>query len=134
MRAMKTVENKSDPCGRRYIYVHDLPSRFNEDMLKECRSLSLWTNMCKFTTNAGLGPPLENVEGVFSDTGWFLLILLLRKMKWKNRRAAPLKRKPTVFLTLKGLMDYHSKRGADPYSELSFFHEYMKNKIHADVS
>ncbi|EXB46028.1 Xyloglucan galactosyltransferase KATAMARI1 [Morus notabilis] len=71
MRALRTVENKSDPCGGRYIYVHDLPSRFNEDMLKECRSLSLWTNMCKFTTNAGLGPPLENVEGVFSDTGWY---------------------------------------------------------------
>ncbi|WOG81195.1 hypothetical protein DCAR_0100340 [Daucus carota subsp. sativus] len=72
MRAMRTTENKSDPCGGRYIYVHDLPSRFNEDMLKQCRSLSLWTNMCKFTTNAGLGPPLENVEeGVFSNTGWY---------------------------------------------------------------
>nr|POE94212.1 xyloglucan galactosyltransferase mur3 [Quercus suber] len=71
MRALRTVENKSDPCGGRYIYVHDLPPRFNEDMLRECRSLSLWTNMCKFTTNAGLGPPLENVEGVFSDTGWY---------------------------------------------------------------
>ncbi|PIN18468.1 Acetylglucosaminyltransferase EXT1/exostosin 1 [Handroanthus impetiginosus] len=71
MRAFRTVENKSDPCGGRYIYVHDLPPRFNEDMLKECKSLSLWTNMCKFVTNAGLGPPLENVEGVFSNTGWY---------------------------------------------------------------
>ncbi|CAI9754673.1 unnamed protein product [Fraxinus pennsylvanica] len=62
MRALRTIENKSDPCGGRYIYVHDLPPKFNEDMLKECKSLSLWTNMCKFTTNAGLGPPLENVE------------------------------------------------------------------------
>lgn len=71
MRALRTAENKSDPCGGRYIYVHDLPPKFNDDMLKECRSLSLWTNMCKFTTNAGLGPPLENVEGVFSNTGWY---------------------------------------------------------------
>ncbi|XP_059626103.1 xyloglucan galactosyltransferase MUR3-like [Cornus florida] len=71
MRALRTIENKSDPCGGRYIYVHDLPPRFNEDMLKECKSLSVWTNMCKFTTNAGLGPPLENVEGVFSNTGWY---------------------------------------------------------------
>ncbi|CAN1131430.1 Xyloglucan galactosyltransferase MUR3 [Linum perenne] len=70
-RALRTVENKTDKCGGRYIYVHDLPSRFNDDMLKECRSLSLWTNMCKFTTNAGMGPPLENVEGVFSNTGWY---------------------------------------------------------------
>lgn len=71
MKAMRTAENKSDPCGGRYIYVHDLPPRFNEDMLKECSSLSPWTNMCKFTTNAGLGPPLENDEGVFSNTGWY---------------------------------------------------------------
>ncbi|GMJ00760.1 MURUS 3, SHORT ROOT IN SALT MEDIUM 3, KATAMARI 1 [Hibiscus trionum] len=71
MRALSTVENKSDPCGGRYIYVHKLPPRFNEDMLKECRSLSLWTNMCKFTSNKGLGPPLENVEGVFENTGWY---------------------------------------------------------------
>ncbi|PKA51762.1 Xyloglucan galactosyltransferase KATAMARI1 like [Apostasia shenzhenica] len=69
--ALKTAENKSDPCGGRYIYVHDLPSRFNKDMLRDCRKLSLWTNMCKFTSNAGLGPPLENVEGVFSNTGWY---------------------------------------------------------------
>ncbi|XP_038714030.1 xyloglucan galactosyltransferase MUR3-like [Tripterygium wilfordii] len=71
MRALKTGENKSDHCGGRYIYVHDLPPRFNADMLKKCKSLSLWTNMCNFTTNAGLGPPLENVEGVFSNTGWY---------------------------------------------------------------
>ncbi|KAG8370843.1 hypothetical protein BUALT_Bualt13G0025500 [Buddleja alternifolia] len=70
MRALRTVENKSDPCGGRYIYVHDLPPMFNEDMLKECKGLSLWTNMCKFISNGGLGPPLENIEGVFSNTGW----------------------------------------------------------------
>ncbi|KAL6505257.1 Xyloglucan galactosyltransferase mur3 [Orobanche gracilis] len=70
-RALRTVENKTDPCGGKYIYVHHLPPRFNEDMLKDCKSLSLWTNMCKFTANSGLGPPLENVEGVFSNTGWY---------------------------------------------------------------
>ncbi|CAI9107538.1 OLC1v1006912C1 [Oldenlandia corymbosa var. corymbosa] len=71
MKALRTADNKSDPCGGRYIYVHDLPPRFNVDMLKECKSLSLWTNMCKFISNAGLGPPLENVEGVFSNTGFY---------------------------------------------------------------
>ncbi|KAJ6810092.1 xyloglucan galactosyltransferase KATAMARI1-like protein [Iris pallida] len=71
VRALRTANNKSDPCGGRYIYVHDIPPRFNDDMLRDCRKLSLWTNMCKFTTNAGLGPPLENVEGVFSNTGWY---------------------------------------------------------------
>ncbi|KAE8675134.1 Xyloglucan galactosyltransferase KATAMARI1 [Hibiscus syriacus] len=41
MRALRTVENKSDPCGG------------------------------KFTSNEGLGPPLENVEGVFENIGWY---------------------------------------------------------------
>ncbi|KAE9598367.1 hypothetical protein Lalb_Chr15g0080011 [Lupinus albus] len=46
----------------------------NEDMFKECKSLSLWTKICNFTNNAGLGPPLEednNPEGVFSEIGWY---------------------------------------------------------------
>ncbi|CAH8314981.1 unnamed protein product [Eruca vesicaria subsp. sativa] len=37
VRALKTVDNKSDPCGGKYIYVHDLPSRLNEDMLRDFR-------------------------------------------------------------------------------------------------
>lgn len=70
-RALKTADNKSDPCGGRYIYVHDLPPRFNEDMLRDCEKLSVWTNMCRFMSNDGLGPPLGNEEGVFSNTGWY---------------------------------------------------------------
>ncbi|BAT85576.1 Xyloglucan galactosyltransferase [Vigna angularis] len=84
-RALQTALNKSDRCGGRYIYVHDLPSRFNEDMLKKCRTLSLWTNMCKFTTNAGLGPPLENVKGVFSDTGWYATNQFVVDVIFSNR-------------------------------------------------
>ncbi|KAJ3690017.1 hypothetical protein LUZ61_019181 [Rhynchospora tenuis] len=70
-KALRTAENQSDPCGGRYIYVHNLPSRFNDDMLRDCKKLSLWTNMCKFMINDGLGPPLDNSGGVFSDTGWY---------------------------------------------------------------
>jgi hypothetical protein len=70
-RALKTAVNKSDPCGGRYIYVHELPPRFNEDMLRDCEKLSVWTNMCRFMSNDGLGPPLSDEEGVFSSTGWY---------------------------------------------------------------
>ncbi|EPS68552.1 xyloglucan galactosyltransferase [Genlisea aurea] len=84
----RTVENRSDPCGGRYIYVHNLPPIFNEDMLKDCTTLSPWTNMCKFTVNAGLGPPLENHDtAVFSSTGWYATdqfavdLIFLNRMK-----------------------------------------------------
>ena len=42
-----------DPCSGRYIYVHDLPSRFNHDLLKNCRSLTRGTNsnMCPYMAN-----------------------------------------------------------------------------------
>lgn len=85
VKALKTADNKSDPCGGRYVYVHDLPPRFNEEMLRECRRLSLWTNMCKFTANAGLGPPLENTEGVFSNTGWYATNQFSMDVIFRNR-------------------------------------------------
>lgn len=84
-RALQTIDNKSDPCGGRYIYVHELPPRFNDDMLKECKRLSLWTNMCKFISNEGLGPPLENVEGVFSSTGWYATNQFAVDVIFRNR-------------------------------------------------
>ncbi|XP_078427713.1 exostosin family protein [Wolffia australiana] len=85
MRALQTKENKSDPCGGKYIYVHELPSRFNDDMIKDCRRLSLWTNMCKFIVNSGLGPPLENVEGVFSSSSWYATNQFAVDVIFRNR-------------------------------------------------
>ncbi|KAF5470539.1 hypothetical protein F2P56_011043 [Juglans regia] len=65
------VDSQLGSCSGRYIYVHDLPSRFNEDLLKHCRSLSNWTDMCLFTSNMGLGPHLPNFGRVYSETHWF---------------------------------------------------------------
>uniref|UniRef100_J3LJX8 Exostosin GT47 domain-containing protein n=1 Tax=Oryza brachyantha TaxID=4533 RepID=J3LJX8_ORYBR len=84
-RALKTAENKSDPCGGRYIYVHELPPRFNDDMLRECKRLSIWTDMCKFVSNDGLGPPLGNEEGVFSNTGWYATNQFMVDVIFRNR-------------------------------------------------
>ncbi|KAF8395129.1 hypothetical protein HHK36_019070 [Tetracentron sinense] len=65
------MENREDACSGRYIYVHNIPNQFNYDMLKNCSSLSEWTDMCRFVSNSGLGPPLVNSKRVFSGTGWF---------------------------------------------------------------
>ncbi|MQL87043.1 hypothetical protein Taro_019578 [Colocasia esculenta] len=67
-----TIQLPPDQCSGRYVYVHDLPRRFNEDLLKDCRTLSSWTDMCLFTSNAGLGPRLGKSGGVFSGSGcWY---------------------------------------------------------------
>ena len=64
-------ESDSDACSGRYVYIHNLPRRFNEDMLKNCQSLSAWTDMCLYLSNMGLGPRLSNSERAFSSTGWY---------------------------------------------------------------
>ncbi|KAL5205494.1 hypothetical protein ABZP36_033703 [Zizania latifolia] len=61
----------TDRCAGRYIYIHELPSRFNSDLLRDCRSLSEWTDMCRHIANAGMGPRLTRTGGVFPATGWF---------------------------------------------------------------
>ncbi|XP_040385568.1 xyloglucan galactosyltransferase KATAMARI1 homolog [Oryza brachyantha] len=62
---------RADRCAGRYVYVHELPSRFNSDLLRDCRSLSEWTDMCRHVANAGIGPRLTRTGGVLPATGWY---------------------------------------------------------------
>ncbi|TVU45794.1 hypothetical protein EJB05_05296, partial [Eragrostis curvula] len=62
---------KTDPCAGRYIYIHDLPRRFNADLVRNCRSLSEWTDMCKHVANGGMGPRLTRKGGVLPSTSWY---------------------------------------------------------------
>ncbi|RCV18726.1 hypothetical protein SETIT_3G325700v2 [Setaria italica] len=61
----------ADRCAGRYIYVQELPSRFNADLLRNCRSLSEWTDMCRHVANAGMGPRLTRTGAVLPATGWY---------------------------------------------------------------
>ena len=70
----ETIEHISpslDSCSGRYIYMHDVPRKFNEDLLKDCHSLIKWFDMCQYISNLGLGPMIENSERVLSSKGWF---------------------------------------------------------------
>ncbi|RLN40958.1 hypothetical protein C2845_PM01G02830 [Panicum miliaceum] len=51
----------ADPCRGRYVYVHNLPPRFNADIIRDCRN------------NAGLGRPLaDRADGVITgEVGWY---------------------------------------------------------------
>ncbi|KAJ4844637.1 putative xyloglucan galactosyltransferase gt11 [Turnera subulata] len=75
----------SESCKGRYIYMYDLPSQFNEGILKHCRSLSQWEDMCPFTSNFGLGPRLKNTDRVFSNTGFFETNQFLLEVIFHNR-------------------------------------------------
>ncbi|XP_048560783.1 xyloglucan galactosyltransferase KATAMARI1 homolog [Triticum urartu] len=60
-----------DACRGRYLYVHDLPPRFNADILADCRHWYPWMDMCPYLVNGGLGAHLDNADGVFADEGWY---------------------------------------------------------------
>lgn len=79
------IESNSDSCLGKYIYIHDIPSKFYKDLLQKCGSLSNWTNMCDFASNTGLGPHLPNFERVYSNTGWFSTNQFLLEVIFHNR-------------------------------------------------
>ena len=67
-------DDGADPCRRRYIYMHDLPPRFNTDITRNCRKTEdHWGDMCGALSNAGLGRPLaDRTDGVLkSEAGWY---------------------------------------------------------------
>ncbi|KAL5814535.1 hypothetical protein ACOSQ4_025176 [Xanthoceras sorbifolium] len=72
-------------CKGKYIYVYRLPRRYNDDLIKHCRTLSEWTNMCEFSSNMGLGPRLDNIEKVYGNTGWFATNQFLLEVIFHNR-------------------------------------------------
>ncbi|CAN6559551.1 unnamed protein product [Malus baccata var. baccata] len=78
-------ESVSESCTGKYIYVHDIPSKFNRDLLKKCGSLSNWTDMCELASNFGLGPRLSNLEKVYSNTGWFATNQFLLEVIFHSR-------------------------------------------------
>ncbi|KAI3905845.1 hypothetical protein MKW98_006479 [Papaver atlanticum] len=81
------AELEPNPCSGKYIYVHELPSEFNVDLMKECHVLNKWIEMCQYMVNAGLGPRIGNSQGVFPNKGWFstnqfmLEVIFHNKMK-----------------------------------------------------
>ncbi|KAL7219742.1 hypothetical protein ACSBR2_012746 [Camellia fascicularis] len=91
---VKQVENTTqlvskhvlDSCSGRYIYVHDLPSRFNTDILKNCSSLIKWFDICKYVSNMGLGPRAADFHGIFQNNiSWFETNQFLLEVIFHNR-------------------------------------------------
>ncbi|CAL5010586.1 unnamed protein product [Urochloa decumbens] len=73
-REGREADSSADPCRGRYIYVHDLPPRFNADIIRGCRkSEGHWGDICASLINAGLGLPLADpTDGVITgEAGWY---------------------------------------------------------------
>ncbi|XVF20038.1 hypothetical protein REPUB_Repub11eG0163700 [Reevesia pubescens] len=79
------AESGSSSCSGRYIYIHNLPRKFNQDLLDNCQSLSFWTDMCECASHFGLGAPLPSNERLYSRTGWFATNQFLLEVIFHNR-------------------------------------------------
>ena len=75
-------------CTGRYVYIHQLPSRFNTDLLHNCHSLTRGTNkpnMCPYMQNMGLGPQIATSEGVLTNNTWYATNQFLLEVIFHNR-------------------------------------------------
>lgn len=72
-------EEIKEPCSGRYIYVHDIPRRFNSDYIKQCKLLNKWHDMCQYFANGGLGQLLR--DGWFVTHQFSLEVLFHSRMK-----------------------------------------------------
>ncbi|KAK4440871.1 putative xyloglucan galactosyltransferase GT11 [Sesamum alatum] len=59
-------------CDGRYIYIHNIPSRFNDDYIKQCKLMNKWHDMCQYFVNGGFGQRLGNPRRLFQPTGWYV--------------------------------------------------------------
>lgn len=66
----KSSEKPRLSCSGRYIYVHEIPKKFNDDLIDQCQSLDNWTNMCQYMMNKGLGQQLPR-DKIFGNTGFY---------------------------------------------------------------
>jgi hypothetical protein len=77
----KETKSSSDLSLGRCIYMHDLPSQFNNELLKNFHSLIKLNDMCPALSNMGLGPRVENNPGWFVTNQFTLEVIFHNRMK-----------------------------------------------------
>jgi len=61
-RSWRSKSNKNyASCDGRGIYVYDLPSKFNKDLVGQCRDMVPWQDFCSYLSNEGLGEPIAKL-------------------------------------------------------------------------
>ncbi|KAH7666062.1 Exostosin-like protein [Dioscorea alata] len=77
-----TLSKSFNECIGKYIYIQNIPSQYNTDLVRDCNKLSQWTDMCMAVTNTGLGPNISNINNGWYNTNQFTLeIIFHNRMK-----------------------------------------------------
>lgn len=69
------------------VYMYELPPEFNSGLLKDCRNLNVYTDMCPHVANSGLGQPIPDMTGQSSSTSWFATHQFIAEMIFHARVA-----------------------------------------------
>lgn len=62
----KNIKYGNEYCEGRGVYVYELPSKFNKDLLAQCSEMIPWVDLCKFFSNGAFGEKIEKL-----GNGWY---------------------------------------------------------------
>ncbi|KAF3680943.1 putative copper-transporting ATPase HMA5-like [Capsicum annuum] len=65
-RSWAATSQNNATCDGKGIYVYDLPSKFNKDLVAHCADMIPWINLCKYFSNEAMGEPIQNL-----GKGWY---------------------------------------------------------------
>ncbi|KAL0331243.1 UNVERIFIED_CONTAM: Xyloglucan-specific galacturonosyltransferase 1 [Sesamum angustifolium] len=54
-------DSNNSTCEGRGIYVYDLPTKFNKDLLAQCGDMIPWEDFCRFLSNDAFGEPIQKL-------------------------------------------------------------------------
>ncbi|XP_031278420.1 probable xyloglucan galactosyltransferase GT20 [Pistacia vera] len=71
-------------CEGRGIYVYDLPTKFNKDLVGQCDDMMPWSNFCKFFNNDAFGEAIPELGQGWFNTHQYALELIFHKKVLKH--------------------------------------------------
>lgn len=77
--------NSSSPkCEGKGIYVYNLPSKFNKDLVDQCGDMTPWVDFCKYFINGALGEPIPKIGDRWYRTHQYALELIFHSRVLKH--------------------------------------------------
>ncbi|KAK7307854.1 hypothetical protein VNO77_41275 [Canavalia gladiata] len=71
-------------CDGQGIYVYDLPSKFNKDLVAHCHDMFPWQDFCNYFSNEGLGEPTTKLGKGWYQTHQYSLELIFHSRVLKH--------------------------------------------------
>lgn len=72
-RSWISTNQRNGNCEGRGIYVYELPSKFNKDLLDQCDDMIPWMSLCKYFNYDALGEPVEKLGKGWHKTHQYAL-------------------------------------------------------------